>query len=264
VPTAHTDDGVSIEYLDRGGVARALVLLHAWGASASYFDEMVEHLDPGEIRAIAIDLRGHGGSDKPDTPPTWDRLARDVFAVADDAGARSFVAFGHSLGGKLAQYLLLVDPARVDALVLIASPSAGSLPIPDSVAGWPDLAGQGQELTNATVVPFLKREVPAEVLRRFGENAARIPRDYLRWTMELVGTSFGERLATTSIPALIVSSAGDPLHTTESELTSTFPAARVTTVDTGSEIPMEAPAELATLIAAFVSELPSGSGARRP
>jgi pimeloyl-ACP methyl ester carboxylesterase len=256
LPVTRTDDGVSIAYRTQGTGSRSVVFLHAWGASGSYFDETIESLDPTAVRAITIDLRGHGDSDKPDTEPTWERLARDVFAVADDVAAEAFVAVGHSMGGKLAQYLPLVEPARVQALVLVASPSAGELPTPNFVREWVELAGNPQAFIDRTITPYLRRPVPENVLRRLGENAAKIPRAYLERTLNLVSsTSFIERLHSVRIPALVVSSAQDPVHSTESDVVASLPNARLEILDSGPEIPMELPAELAHLIEEFVAEL---------
>jgi 3-oxoadipate enol-lactonase len=256
LPATRTDDGVSIAYRTRGTGPRNLVFLHAWSASGSYFDETIASLDPTAMRAITLDLRGHGDSGKPDTELTWDRFARDVFAVADEVGADAFVAVGHSMGGKLAQYLPLVEPPRVQALVLVASPSAGELPTPTFVQEWIGLAGDPQQFVDTTITPFLRRPVPEHVLRRFGENAARIPRTYLERTMNLVSsTSFIERLDSVRIPALVVSSAQDPIHSTERDIVASLPNARIEILDSGTEIPMELPAELAHLIEDFVAAL---------
>ena len=109
MPFARAPDGTRIAYRVRGSFPRTLIFIHAWGASGSYFDEAIDNLDLTSARAITVDLRGHGDSDKPDVELTWDLLARDVFAVADDARSRAFVVVGHSLGGKLSQYLPLVE-----------------------------------------------------------------------------------------------------------------------------------------------------------
>jgi pimeloyl-ACP methyl ester carboxylesterase len=256
MPVAQTDDGISIAYRTHGTGPRSLVFLHAWSASGSYFDETIESLDPTAVLAITMDLRGHGDSDKPDTDLTWERFAQDVFAVADDAGADAFVAVGHSMGGKLAQYLPLVDPSRVEALVLVASPSAAELPTPTFVAEWIGLAGNAQAFIDTTIAPYLRRPVPEHVLGRFGENAAKIPRAYLERTLNLVSsTSFIERLRSLRIPTLVVSSAQDPVHSTESDIVASLPNARLEIVDSGPEIPMELPAELAHLIEKFLAEL---------
>jgi 3-oxoadipate enol-lactonase len=257
MPVARTDDGVSIAYRIRGTGSRNLVFLHAWGASGSYFDETIDSLDLTAVRAITLDLRGHGDSGKPDAELTWERLARDVFAVADHAAGDAFVAVGHSMGGKLAQYLPLIDPSRLEALVLVASPSAGELPTPAFVAEWVGLAGDAQAFVDTTVTPYLRRPVPEPVLRRFGENAAKIPRAYLERTLNLVSsTSFIERLGSVRTPTLVVSSSGDPVHSTERDIVASLPNARLEILHCGLEIPMELPVDLAHLIEKFVAELP--------
>jgi len=76
-----------------------------------------------------------------------------VFAVADAAGLDRFVAAGHSMGGKLAQYLPLVDTTRLEGLVLAASAPPGKLAVPATVARWLDLAGDAQALADATIRP---------------------------------------------------------------------------------------------------------------
>lgn len=250
-------DGTKIAYQVHGTGPRVLVFLHAWGASGSYFNEAVNCLDLTSGRAITLDLRGHGDSDKPDVELTWDLLARDVFAVADDAGVSTFVAVGHSLGGKLSQYLPLVQPARVDALVLVASPSAGTLATPDFVHAWVELAGHGEALVEDAVKRFLRAPVPHEVLRRVAREAAKIPRIYLERTLELVGTtSFIERLGDVAIPVLVVSTADDPVHTTERDILVSFPRARMKAMPSGPEIPLEHPAEFARVLERFLAELP--------
>lgn len=253
---AEAPDGARIAYSVRGDGAQAVLFLHAWGASRCYFDETIDNLDLFAARAIAIDIRGHGDSDTPDTTLSWELLARDVLAVADAANAERFVAVGHSMGGKLAQYLPLVAHERVQGLVLVASPSAGRLPIPDFVQAWVRLAGDGQALLDATVTPFLRTSVAEDVLQRFAREAARIPRSYLERTMKLVrGTSFAERLGGVTIPVLIVSSAADPVHTTEREIVGSFPQARLEVIDAGPEIPMEQPVAFARVVDRFVREV---------
>jgi non-heme chloroperoxidase len=257
VPVAQAKDGASLAYRTRGTGTRNVLLLHAWGASGSYFEEMVGHLDLSTVRTITVDLRGHGDSSKADVELTWDVLADDVFSVADDAGARSFVVVGHSMGGKLAQYLPLIEPSRVQALVLVASPSAGRLAIPPAVAEWVEFAGNAQKLVDQTLRPYIHAPVPDRVLKRFGEDAAKIPRVFLEKTLHLVAsTSFIERLGVTHTPVLIVTGSRDPLHSAAAAAVSaSFPHARIETLDCSGEIPMEMPEELAALIVRFVEGL---------
>jgi len=257
VPVAQAQDGASLAYRTRGTGSRNVLFLHAWGASGNYFEEMVDHLDLSVVRAITLDLRGHGDSSKADVELTWDVLGGDVFSVADAAGARSFVVIGHSMGGKLAQYLPLIEPSRIQALVLVASPSAGTLATPPEVAGWVELAGNAQALVDHTVRPYILAPVPEPVLRRFGEDAAKIPRAFLEKTKDLVvSTSFIERVGAIHAPVLVVTGSRDPLHSAAAAaLSGSLPHARIETLDCGGEIPMELPAELADLIMRFVEGL---------
>ncbi len=258
MPFARAPDGSRIAYQLRGTGAHTLIFIHAWGASGSYFDEAIDNLDLSSARAITVDLRGHGDSDKPDVELTWDLLAGDVFAVADDAGLRAFIAVGHSLGGKLSQYLPLVEPERIQALVLVASPSAGTLDTPDFVRAWVELAGDGEALVEDSIKRFLRAPVPDGVLQRAARNAAKIPRIYLERTLELVETtSFTERLGAVDIPVLVVSTDDDPVHTTEQDILALFPRAQVETMTSGVEIPMEQPVEFARVIEKFLAELES-------
>ena len=255
---AYTYDGTRIAYRVRGEGPQNVILLHAWGASGCYFDETIHNLDlsPSAARAITVDIRGHGDSDKPDTPLSWDVVARDVLTVADATGAERFVVVGHSMGGKLAQYLPLVDSERIQGLVLVASPSAGELPTPDFVREWVQHAGDGQALVDVTVRPFLRVAVAEDILQRFAREAEKIPRTYLERTLELVsGTSFIERLGAVTIPVLVVSSAADPVHTTERDIVASFPRARVEVIEAGTEIPMEQPVAFARALERFLGEL---------
>jgi pimeloyl-ACP methyl ester carboxylesterase len=86
MPIARTDDNTSLAYRVSGTGARNLIFMHGWAGSARYFDETIAQLDGSAVRAIALDMRGHGDSDKPGTAWTLDRLAHDVLTVADDAG----------------------------------------------------------------------------------------------------------------------------------------------------------------------------------
>ncbi len=249
-------DGTRIAYRVCGDGPMNVVFLHAWGASGRYFDETVDNLDLSATRAITVDIRGHGDSDKPDEALSWDVLAGDVFAVTDAVGAERFVAVGHSMGGKLAQYLPLVEPERVQGLVLVASPSAGRLPSPDFVGNWVQHAGDGKALVDASVRPFLRNAVSDDVLERFAREAAKIPRMYLERTLDLVSTtSFIERLGSVTIPVLVISSDADPVHSTEHDLVRSLPEARREVLEAGTEIPMEQPVAFAHMVERFLQDI---------
>ena len=109
-------DGLRIAALDYGGDGEPLLLLHPNGFCAGIFDPLARRLTD-RFRPIAVDLRGHGGTDAPamDDPAefAFARMADDVWAVLDELGVSTLVGLGESLGGGVAA---LVDAARPGAV----------------------------------------------------------------------------------------------------------------------------------------------------
>ncbi len=75
----------------------------------------------GGRRLLLIDNRGVGRSSKPRGPYTTEELAADTLAVMAAAGIERAHIVGISLGGAIAQRLVLAEPARVVSLALIAT-----------------------------------------------------------------------------------------------------------------------------------------------
>lgn len=73
-------------------------------------------------RAVAMDLRGYGGSDK--TPRGYDplTLAQDVSGVVKSLGERSAVLVGHGWGGYVGWATAVLHPAQVSALCAVSAP----------------------------------------------------------------------------------------------------------------------------------------------
>jgi len=110
----HLDDG------GRGGVP--VVFVHAFGGNLSHWSAQLGHLRPNR-RAIAFDLRGHGGSQAPgDRDYAVDSLAEDIGAVADALALTRFVLVGHSLGAAASIAFACNHPERVAGLVLVGAP----------------------------------------------------------------------------------------------------------------------------------------------
>jgi pimeloyl-ACP methyl ester carboxylesterase len=101
-------DGVSVAY-DVTGAGPALVLLHGGFVQdrRSWHDAgYVERLRD-QYSVIAIDVRGHGESDRPVVKEAYEiaRLIDDVEAVTDDCGVDRFLLWGFSFGGTLSLQL---------------------------------------------------------------------------------------------------------------------------------------------------------------
>ena len=112
-------NGVRIHYLDREGGEPPIVMLPGLSANAHAFDGLVAAGLSPRFRTIALDLRGRGDSDKPDTGYTLEDHAADVLALLDHLGIERATILGHSFGGLLAIYLAAKHPQRVASLVLL-------------------------------------------------------------------------------------------------------------------------------------------------
>jgi pimeloyl-ACP methyl ester carboxylesterase len=109
--------------LDDAGTGGVPVLfLHGFGGNSSHWAAQLDHLRPSR-RAIAMDLRGHGRSERPaDRDFSVEAQADDVLAALDALEIERAVLAGHSLGGAIAIAAAGKAPERVAGLFLVAAP----------------------------------------------------------------------------------------------------------------------------------------------
>lgn len=117
---ATADDGVPIAFEERGtGVPVLLIAgqatgMNGWGPFARAL--------ASEHRVIVFDHRGIGDSGLGDPARYSTRLfADDGLAVLDAAGVAAAHVIGHSMGGRVAQWLAADHPGRVRKLVLVGT-----------------------------------------------------------------------------------------------------------------------------------------------
>jgi 3-oxoadipate enol-lactonase len=209
-------------------------------------------------RIVRYDARGHGESPKPLDPDhyRWDRLAGDMLAVADAAGTERFVAAGASMGAATALYAALAAPERVEALVLVISPTA-----------WDTRAAQRDTYeTMASIVEArgLDRLIAAAALQppstMFGEtgkeqsltNMAAMDPEAFPHVMRGAARSdlpAPDEIATIEAPTLLLSWAGDDGHpvSTGERLAELLPSAELHVALTPHEVERWSP-----LIAEFL------------
>jgi long-chain acyl-CoA synthetase len=98
-----------------------LVFLHGFGGHARQWRYQLQEFSQSN-RVIAIDLRGHGRSDRPRTRYDMPEILADLDAVWDHLGLQKPVTLvGHSFGGAVAAEFAQRNPQRVERLVLIAT-----------------------------------------------------------------------------------------------------------------------------------------------
>lgn len=110
-------DGQKVHYLSGGKGKRALVFVHGWASDQTFWQAQTAAFR--DFRVIAIDLPGHGQSDKPQVEYTMERFANAIQAVLKDAKIRRAVLVGHSMGTPVVRQFYRLYPQQTRALVIV-------------------------------------------------------------------------------------------------------------------------------------------------
>jgi pimeloyl-ACP methyl ester carboxylesterase len=107
--------------------APPVVLLHGWGASLYMWRGWFAPLAAAGYRVVAVDLAGHGLSDKPSTPGLYSlapqvALLRELLDVEQLDGAH---VVAQSMGGTIALELALAHPGLVNRMALVNPAALG-------------------------------------------------------------------------------------------------------------------------------------------
>jgi pimeloyl-ACP methyl ester carboxylesterase len=114
-----TANGITMNY-DQQGMGPPLILIPYLAADNACYAFQVEEYAK-HFTCISVDLRGTGGSDKPEGAYTTELLADDVAAFMQAAGIAKAHVSGLSLGGAAGMWLAAKYPDRVQSLSLHSS-----------------------------------------------------------------------------------------------------------------------------------------------
>lgn len=94
-----------------------MLILHGLFGSGTNWSSVAKHL-ADSFHVYTLDLRNHG--DSPHAPSMdYREMAGDVLAFMDDHGLDACRLVGHSMGGKTAMVLALIEPERVERLCVV-------------------------------------------------------------------------------------------------------------------------------------------------
>jgi pimeloyl-ACP methyl ester carboxylesterase len=91
------------------GRGHPVLLLHGLASNARIWERTAPALAEGGLAPVAIDLRGHGLSDKPDTGYDLTTISAELCALLRDLDLKSPILAGHSWGAGLALHLAASD-----------------------------------------------------------------------------------------------------------------------------------------------------------
>ena len=124
-----------IRYARKGDGAETVILIHGFGGD---LDNWLFNIDAlaGKATVYALDLPGHGQSDKAVKTPDLGGLSQALVGFMDAVGIANAHLVGHSMGGAIAIRTALDHPDRVRSLTLIGSAGLGEEIDGDYVAGF--------------------------------------------------------------------------------------------------------------------------------
>jgi len=225
-------DGVSLSYQDEGR-GRAVILLHGFAADTNINwvrSGVLDALVDEGFRAVALDARGHGLSEKPHDPESYagDAMTRDARALLDHLDLDRAHVAGYSMGASTALALAASEP-RVQRVVAVGVGGA-------TLARRTSPGDTGAEGLGAEMVDGLLAEDPSTVTdplaRQFRTLADSVRADrealaaYSRARRDDAGLDF----ASISVPVLVVAGADDELAGDPAELAVRIPGATSATV----------------------------------
>jgi pimeloyl-ACP methyl ester carboxylesterase len=260
--------GQRLHVVDHGGRGLSVLLLHGGSAHARWWDFVVPHL--GRVRALALDLRGHGDSAWAlDGAYRVEDYAEDVGTAIAGLRLERPALVGHSLGAFVALRYALDRPGALSALVLVdgraSFGTSGSRRL--RLLGMLGAAQYGSLEEAVTKFRALPQETIAEpgVLRHVARHSFRRQSDG-RWTAKFDRASLAahecfdlrQRLSELELPVLfvrgehstVVSAAG------QSKLASACPRGRSTEIPgCHHHVLIDRPDLLGRMIGAFLREV---------
>ncbi|MEP7019105.1 MAG: alpha/beta fold hydrolase [Pseudonocardiales bacterium] len=171
-------DGHRLSYQEAGPAhGPVVVLIHGLASDSDTWDRALAPLAARGVRVIAVDLLGHGQSDKPASSYLLDDFAASLEAFFAALGIEQATVGGHSLGGAIAVQFGYHYPGRVARLILV---SAGGLgrevhPVLRAMAlpGAPLLLGAA---LRPSLVRLYRRPALHRALRLTPDNLANLRR----------------------------------------------------------------------------------------
>jgi pimeloyl-ACP methyl ester carboxylesterase len=221
------------------GSGPPLVLISGVGYGAWFWHKIVPGLAE-HYQVITFDNRGAGRSDKPIGPYTVSMMAADTADLLDALGIKHAYVLGHSLGGFIAQELIVTRPDLVSKLILASTNYGGQQVLPITPEAM-------EVLTN-------RQGDPIELVKR-GISIACAPgfmEKHLEIMQELINYRFTNPVPPAQYQAQVAAGAG-MATLTEKQVTQRMASILVPTLILFGEFDMVVPPGNADLMAAKIA-----------
>ena len=175
-------DGTRL-YWEEAGSGDPVLLIMGLGMNATGWWRTIPVLAEHH-RVLAFDNRGVGRSDRPPGPYSVPMLADDAVAILDAAGEQSANVYGISLGGMIAQEVVLRHAGRVRRLVLGATTAGGNLGVPAGEATLAFFRRRGEMPAEEGVWASVPYNYSPRTRREHGERISEDIAQRLRYPVE--------------------------------------------------------------------------------
>jgi pimeloyl-ACP methyl ester carboxylesterase/ketosteroid isomerase-like protein len=257
-------NGTRIHVTQRGSGELALVFLHYYGGSSRTWDRVASELSD-QYRIVATDHRGWGDSEAPADGYRIADLAADAEGVIEALGLQRYVLVGHSMGGKVAQLIASRRPRGLEGLVLVAPSPPSPMLLPDEQRATLTGAYQSRESVEFVIDHVLTgKSLDAALREQVIEDSLKgAPQARAAWPNVAMREDISAAVASIDAPTIIISGELDQVDrvaTLQAELMPRIPhAAMYILPGIGHLSPLEAPIEVARLIARFVDAIENKS-----
>lgn len=257
--------------VELAGDGPPIVLLHGFTGSAASWSPLIDHLNH-HFTTLAVDIVGHGFSDKPDHVSFYEmkQAARDIVNAVASMKAYKAHWLGYSMGGRTALHIAAMHPGAVDRLMLIgASPGIASdeerqarVAADEQLARRIEREGVPSFIEYWESIPLFEsqRSLPEDVkaLIRAGRlrNTATGLANSLRGMGAGAQAPLHEKLPMITAPALIMAGELDHKYVTIGrEMAATMPNARFVAIPgAGHAAHIERPEDCGREIVSFLQE----------
>ncbi len=224
--------GLSLAYDDiapAGARMGTVVLVHGFATNRAENWRRLGWLGALErkgYRAVALDLRGHGESDKPHDPDAYrrDQMAADVVGLIDHLELGRVDLLGYSMGAHLSLAVALDAPSRINNLIL-------------GGVGGRMLTGAPISETTMTMAEALTIEDPSVItdptlrgFRQFAENQGEDRLALAACSQGRGGPARTDDLWGLAVPTLVVAGSRDDLAGDPQALADAIPGANAVTL----------------------------------
>lgn len=253
-------DNAILHVTEHGSGHRTLVFLHYWGGSGRTWKEVATALG-GRNRCLMLDLPGWGQSSPSRCEYRVADLAESVSGMIDAYQLRDVVLVGHSMGGKIAQYLAGQRPAWLKELVLVASSPALPMDVPEPQRLAMQSAYDSRPSVEETLDHILTATPVAGVMREraIADSLAGDPAAKAAWPAVAMLEDISEMTQRINVPTMLLTGECDRVDPPAVLADRLVPFLLNPEIHElagiGHLLPLEAPGEVATYIQRWLNEL---------